>query len=164
VRLHPATPRRRGPSFHRGSGAIRVVCAVQNSMSRLVDISSRPLTSVLRASAVCLVLCSYACGQSIAPSPTAPSPTISSISVTMIGLAPPGMIQMIATERVLDTGRDLTSIAAWQNSNPDVATVSTTGRLTLVGPGTTTVTATYQGKSGSLSFTTTYPLPGPWDY
>ena len=45
-----------------------------------------------------------------------------------------------------DTGRDLTSMAAWQNSNPDVATVSTTGRLTLVSPGTTTVTATYQGK------------------
>jgi large repetitive protein len=98
----------------------------------------------------------------------APSATLSSISVAM-GPASwpagqPQRIQMIATGRFLDTDRDLTSVAEWQNSNPDVGTISTTGLLTQTGPGTTTITATYQGKSGSLSFATTYPLPGPWDY
>jgi|KBSMisStandDraft_5_1062788.scaffolds.fasta_scaffold150940_3 hypothetical protein len=71
---------------------------------------------------------------------------------------------MIATGHFSDTDRDLTSVAAWQNSNPDVGTLSTTGLLTQAGPGTTTITATYQGRTGSLSFTTTYPFPGPWDY
>jgi hypothetical protein len=133
-------------------------------------------SSLLRASAVCAVLSSYACGQSnpivapspIAPSPIAPSPTLSSISVAMGPASQPAgqpqRIQMIATGRFSDTDRDLTSLAEWQNSNPDVGTLSTTGLLIQAGPGTTTITATYQGKSGSLTFTTTYPFPGPWDY
>jgi hypothetical protein len=131
-------------------------------------------SSLLRASAVCAVLSSYACGQSnpiVAPSataPTAPSPTLLSISVSMGPASQPAgqpqRIQMIATGRFSDTDRDLTSLAEWQNSNPDVGTLSTTGLLIQAGPGTTTITATYQGKSGSLTFVTTYPFPGPWDY
>jgi hypothetical protein len=132
------------------------------------------MTSLLRAAAICGLLSGCACGQStpMGASQSTPmvasSPTLASISVAM-GPASrpegqPQRIQMIATGRFSDTDRDLTSVAAWQNSNPDVGTISTTGLLTQVGPGTTTITATYQGKSGSLSFTTTYPLPGPWEY
>ena len=120
----------------------------------------------LWASAVCVFFFGCAGVQS---NPTAElAPTLSSIAVA-IGPASqpagqPQRIQMIATGRFSDTTRDLTSVAEWQSSNPDVGIMSTTGRLTQVGPGTTTITATYQRKSGSLSFTTTYPFPGPWDY
>jgi hypothetical protein len=129
------------------------------------------LSSLLRASAVYAVLSSCACGQSnpiVASSPTAPSPTLSSISVAMGPASQPAgqpqRIQMIATGHFSDTDRDLTSLAEWQNSNPDVGTLSTTGLLIQAGPGTTTITATYQGESGTLTFATTYPFPGPWDY
>jgi len=110
-------------------------------------------------------LSSYACVQSNPM--TAPTPTPSSISVAMGPASQPAgqpqRIQMIATGRFSAATHDLTSVVAWQNSNPEVGTISTTGLLTQAGPGTTTITATYLGKSGSLSFTTTYPFPGPWD-
>jgi hypothetical protein len=130
------------------------------------------MTFRIRASAICVILSSYACGQSnptVAPSAMGiASPTLVSLSVAM-GPASwpagqPQRVQMIATGRFADMDRDLTSVAEWQNSNPDVGTISTTGLLTQAGPGTTTITATYQGKSGSLSFATTYPFPSPWDY
>jgi hypothetical protein len=95
-----------------------------------------------------------------------PPPTLSSISITMIAAPQPAweplMIQMIATGRFADTDRDVTRLAAWQSSNLEVATVSTTGVLTKVGDGTTTITATYQGTSGSK--TLTFMTPSPWDY
>jgi uncharacterized protein YjdB len=47
----------------------------------------------------------------------------------------------------------VTNAAAWQSSNPSVATVSSAGLLTAVAPGTTTITATYQGMAGTLAMT-----------
>jgi hypothetical protein len=159
-----------------GNGS-KSIAAWRGTAARFLRFRGGHMTSsLLRASAVCTILSSYACGQSnpivapspIAPSPTAPSPTLSSISVA-IGPASqpsgqPQRIQMIATGRFSDMDRDLTSLAEWQYSNPDVGTLSTTGLLIQAGPGTATITATYQGKSGSLTFATTYPFPGPWDY
>jgi uncharacterized protein YjdB len=43
----------------------------------------------------------------------------------------------------------VTNDAAWQSSNPGVATVSSSGLLTTVKPGTTTITATYMGTAGT---------------
>ena len=45
--------------------------------------------------------------------------------------------------------QDVTSAAAWQSSNAAVATVSSSGVLTTVAPGTTTISATYQGIAGT---------------
>ena len=129
------------------------------------------MTSLLRASAVCVVLSSCACANPmVAPSPAptvASSPTLSSISVAMGAASQPASqpqrIQMIATGRFSDTDyRDLTSLAAWESSNPGVATVSATGLLTYVSDGETTITATYQGKSGSKPLA--FMNPSPWDY
>ena len=101
----------------------------------------------------------------------APSPTLLSISVTKSAtvIAQPQSFQMLATGNFSsgENVRDLTSVAAWQSSNPALASVSATGLLTLhpdiadLGAGMITITATYQGKSGSID-----PLlvPGPWDY
>lgn len=47
----------------------------------------------------------------------------------------------------------ITSGVAWQSSTPTVATVSDAGVLTAVSPGTTTISATYQGVVGSLTVT-----------
>ena len=127
------------------------------------------MTSLLRASSVCVALASCAGGQSnpmLAPTSTAAaSSTLSSLSVTQ-GAAQlnsqPQRVQMIATGLFSDTARDLTSMATWQSSNPQVATVSTAGLLTVVGDGETTITATYQEMSGSKVLA--FMNPSPWDY
>ena len=53
------------------------------------------------------------------------------------------------------TGRKIT----WSSTNPAAATVnSATGLATAVGPGTTTITATSEGKSGTASLTVLVPV------
>jgi hypothetical protein len=58
--------------------------------------------------------------------------------------------QMTATARFSNGGEDVTSAASWESSNPSVGPISSRGLLTGLATGTTVVTATYQGKSGSL--------------
>jgi Tol biopolymer transport system component len=51
-------------------------------------------------------------------------------------------------------GRPVSGVVpAWTSSNPEVATVGGTGQVTAVAPGTTTVTATVQGKFGRVTVT-----------
>jgi hypothetical protein len=45
---------------------------------------------------------------------------------------------------------DVTSVATWQSSNAAVATVSG-GLVTAVAPGTVTISATYQGRTGTVN-------------
>jgi hypothetical protein len=59
--------------------------------------------------------------------------------------------QLTATATLSDgTTQNVTSSATWQSSNATVATVSSTGLVTAVAAGTTTITATSQGRSGAL--------------
>ena len=51
------------------------------------------------------------------------------------------------------TGR----IVAWASSAPDVATVSSTGEVSGVAPGTATVSATSEGRTGTVSLTVLVP-------
>lgn len=51
--------------------------------------------------------------------------------------------------------KDVTPEAAWTSSDPSVATVSNSGLATPGQPGTTTITASLQGRSGSTTLTVT---------
>lgn len=51
--------------------------------------------------------------------------------------------------------KDVSLEAAWTSSDPSVATVSSSGLATPVQPGTTTITASVQGRSGSTTLTVT---------
>lgn len=51
------------------------------------------------------------------------------------------------------TTQDLTATAAWQSSNPAVASVSGGGLVRAIGPGGVDISATYLGASGSLTVT-----------
>jgi N-acetylneuraminic acid mutarotase/uncharacterized protein YjdB len=50
-------------------------------------------------------------------------------------------------------GEDVTTSAKWTSSAPAVATVSTAGLVTAVGPGATTIQATYEGLAAASSVT-----------
>jgi hypothetical protein len=93
-----------------------------------------------------------ACGHSAASpaAPTAPGATVSSIAVTSAPVSN-ASIQMTAMARLSDgSSQDVTRSAAWESSNPAVATVSPTGMLSVVGAGELDVRATYQSASGSM--------------
>src|SRR5262249_5566676 len=49
------------------------------------------------------------------------------------------------------TTQNVTATAAWQSSNTGLASVSSSGLVTAAGAGSVTITATYQGKSATLT-------------
>ncbi len=59
---------------------------------------------------------------------------------------------------VVGTPTDVTSSATWTSSNTTVATVSSTGLMTGLSAGSSTITATYSSDSGSLTVTIGSPL------
>ncbi|KIU18488.1 hypothetical protein TL10_02405 [Mycolicibacterium llatzerense] len=50
-------------------------------------------------------------------------------------------------------GADRTAAATWVSATPAKATVSSTGKVTPVATGTTDITATYGGKSDTITVT-----------
>jgi hypothetical protein len=90
------------------------------------------------------------------PLPSAPS-TLQLVSVGAIGYGSAGQLQLFATAHFSGGGHDVTALATWSNSDPTVANLSTASApagviLTMLTPGVTTVTATYQDKTGTLGF------------
>src|SRR5207302_655296 len=91
--------------------------------------------------------------------PTAPLPTTPVASVD----APPptATVQAGQTVQLTATPRDANGAAlsgravSWSSSNPSVATVSSSGLVSGVTPGSATITATSEGKSGTASVTVT---------
>lgn len=61
-------------------------------------------------------------------------------------------LQLTATALASDgSANDVSSQAGWQSSNPAVASVSATGLVTALAPGTTTITATFDGVSATTT-------------
>lgn len=96
-------------------------------------------------------------GKSGSAKVTATIATVMSIAVTPTSASVPvgGTQQFTATATYSDgTTSDVTSTSAWSSSNTSVATINATGLATAVANGQATLTATYQGKSGSATLTT----------
>jgi hypothetical protein len=69
-------------------------------------------------------------------------------------------LQFSATAEYGDaTISNVTSTAAWSSSAPTVATVSTKGLVTAVAVGTTTITANFGGRNGTMMLTVTATTP-----
>jgi len=62
-----------------------------------------------------------------------------------------------ATVKADGTSDDVTTRVTWTSSKPEIASVAPTGMVTAVSDGTVSITATYQGISGTLK-TTVSPL------
>jgi len=115
------------------------------------------------------LMAAMACGGSSSPSPTTPTPstpTTSSIAVTgTASLAAIAQTSQLTATATLSNGttQDVTALASWSSSNPAVATVSATGLVKATGLGTTTISAPYQGKTGTLLISVSNPggIPNP---
>ncbi len=87
----------------------------------------------------------------------------STVHITGLALTPASstiakgtMVQLTATETFSDnTTQDVTNNASWTSSDTSIATVSSSGLVTGVSPGTVTVTATSAGFSGTATVTVT---------
>ena len=91
-----------------------------------------------------------ACGRD---SPTGPSPvTVASVTLSGSNSMNVGAASNItASARKSDgSSEDVTSRATWQSSNPSVAAVSSTGRVSAVAPGSSIISATFEGQAGQL--------------
>jgi hypothetical protein len=84
------------------------------------------------------------------PPPTSP-PTVQSLSVSGGTQVPVGQtLQLRATAHMSDgTDRDVTGAARWNNSNSSVASVTQSGVLTGLVPGSNIVSAQYNGATAS---------------
>lgn len=88
------------------------------------------------------------------------------VELKSITVSPPSSrIAATTTQQFTATGRysddeekDLTADAVWTSSDPSVATVSSGGLATPLASGTTTITASTQGRSGSTTLTVTNAL------
>jgi carboxypeptidase family protein/Big-like domain-containing protein len=89
--------------------------------------------------------------------PTPPAATVAAVSIST-GAPAGASMQLNATARMTDgTTRDVTMSARWESSNPQLATISSTGMMTVVGSGDIDVRATYQGVAGSMHLTVHSP-------
>ncbi len=83
---------------------------------------------------------------------------LSSITVTPANLSIPAGVTLQFTATGIfpeGTANDKTSQVAWTSSNPAVATVSASGLVTAISPGTTTITSTSGTITGSTTLTVT---------
>lgn len=87
-------------------------------------------------------------------SSSTPTPTVSGVVVAGNGAftARNATSQLTASASMSGGGtQDVSATATWSTSAPSVATVTSTGLVTAVGHGTATISASYQGSSGSLA-------------
>jgi len=93
----------------------------------------------------------------------APPPPVNTVSVSLASTSIQDGATTQATAVTQDangntlTGRTVT----WSSSNSSIATVSSSGLVTAVNPGSATITATSETKTGSASLTVTTPPPAP---
>lgn len=89
----------------------------------------------------------------VAPMPVA---TVN-VSLTTATLAP-GQGTLATASLLSSSGAALSGrVVTWSSTNPAVATVSAVGGVTALTPGTTQITATSEGRSGSATLTVTQP-------
>src|SRR5262245_47306832 len=106
-----------------------------------------------------LLIALAAAAAACSSSPTTPATTITSVAVSSATTSG-SSFQLTAVAHLSDgSTRDVTSTSTWQSSNPQLATVSSAGMVTVIATGELDVKATYQNVTGSLHiFVATLPV------
>ena len=92
------------------------------------------------------------------------APVLESIAVTPANTTlPPGQTEQFTAIGTLsnNTTENLTSQVTWASSDTTWATINTAGLATAVSPGPVTISATFDGKTGSTGLTVVTPTPAP---
>jgi hypothetical protein len=104
---------------------------------------------------VCLGAALAACGGDGGTTEPPPPPPVATVTVTGPGsqAVPLQELQLVVTLRDASGAELEDREIAWSSSRETVATVSASGLVTAVAPGSATITATSEGKSGGLALT-----------
>lgn len=105
------------------------------------------------------------CGSSPAAPSTPPPPTLTSLVINAPFTSfPTGFYVNYTATATMSSGTttDVTSSATWASSNSGIASVDNTGKLSAYARGTTTLTATYQGRTASQTITIVDYFGGKW--
>ena len=88
---------------------------------------------------------------------TSGPPTVTAVTITGTPTMTVGQtIQLSLTATLSDgTTRHATALAAWLSTRPTFATVSSTGLVTALSPGTALISAAYEGQATSISIVVT---------
>jgi len=128
---------------------------------------------VVRAVAVVVGIAQLACGGAESPRPVEPQ---GPVVATIVVMAPPSPLQPGTTFALTAEVRDQTGAPvagkalSWSSGNAAIATVSSTGVVTAEGQGTTAISATVDGKTGTANVSVSQapvfavaitPLPAP---
>jgi len=120
----------------------------------------------LFATATLAITTAMACTGGSVDNPVSPTPqpataaTVTALVVTNQSITEATM-QLTATARMSDgSTRDVTPLTTWQSSNAAIATISSSGVLTIVANGEVEVRATYLASSGTLRLVLARP-PDP---
>ena len=92
-------------------------------------------------------------GKSASATVTVPAPVASVLVTPATASIVAGQTTTLTAQPRDSAGAALSRPVAWTSSNQAVATVSTSGVVTAVAPGTATITATSEGKSGTATVT-----------
>lgn len=94
--------------------------------------------------------------------------TVASVPVSSVQVAPAVSTMTVGEETVLTaTARDASGailpgrVASWFSLHPAIATVSPTGQVSAIAPGTATIRGTIEGVSANASITVNAPAPTP---
>lgn len=104
------------------------------------------------------------CGSSVAPT-VVPPPAVTVTGVTIAGMGGEGTVgdelSITLTASLSDQStQDVTTQATWESSDANVATVSSSGRLVMVGPGECEIKGTYKGVATTRRLSVVRPSPG----
>ena len=132
--------------------------------SAIAGISTSGLVTAVAAGSVSITVSSEGQTASAAITVSAPAP----VPVATVSVSPSSSSLVVgATGQLSATTRDpngnvLTGrVVAWSSGNAGIASVNSSGLVTAVSAGTTQVTATSEGQSGTSSLTVTVPPPPP---
>lgn len=118
------------------------------------------LSAALALSVVTLTACAdtASTGNATAPTPAPnPSATVRAVVVSSTSTST-STFQMGARADMSDgSSRDVTMLAKWDSSNPTIATVSSSGLLTVMGSGQIEVRATYESVMGAIGLLVSGP-------
>lgn len=94
--------------------------------------------------------------------PPAPAPVASVVVTPATGSVTVGSSLALAASTTDASGQTLSGrVVTWSSGASQIATVSSNGVVTAVAPGTATITATSEGKTGSAVITVQAPAPAP---
>jgi hypothetical protein len=113
---------------------------------------------------IALIALAAACGgsDSTPTAPTQPALTVTGLTVSGLDAIRTGFFATFTAQATMSDGSTQTVTPTWSSSNPDVASVASNGDVTALVNGSSTITATYQGRTGSKTVRAVSNFGGTW--